>query len=651
MAVLLLLLLGCAGSRAAYRPNIVVIVGDDLGWNDLSFHGSDEIPTPNIDALAYNGAILNQHYVQPVCTPSRAALLTGRYPIHLGMQGPPILAAEPRALPLGHTLLPEYLQQLGYVTHGIGKWHLGHYRKEYLPTRRGFDTFLGYYNGALSYYDHILEATVPDYGYMTGYDMRRNESVAWDLQGKYATDVFTDEATDIIRAHDQRVPLFLYVAHLGVHAGNVGKLLEAPQEEIDKFRHIADPNRRTYAAMVSKLDQSVGSIVAALQSRSMLESSVILFLSDNGAPTVTFGGDPYPNWGSNAPHRGLKDTLWEGGVKGAALIWSPLLNRRPRVSFDMIHVTDWLPTLYSAAGGRPYDLPPDLDGVDQWTSLANDLPSRRSEILINIDERIKTAAIRQNNWKLVVGSSHGGKYDDYFGSSGSSSDPPFNFSSILSSLAGRSLTSHAARSGWPVIGEYAMVALRARATVRCGPSYVAATCDPAATANKHCLYDVQNDPCERNNLADIYPTVARALKRTLVRYRAGLVPQPNTPMQPSQADPKRFGGVWSPWGDEQQSESLQSPGPGPADGPTAASEGPIGSVPGSGPGPTTAGNKPATPAAPAAPASATASKPARPSTKPSKPTTEASKPKTTLDPFEEVPPVTEEDKDDDMILY
>ncbi|KAJ1529683.1 hypothetical protein ONE63_006438 [Megalurothrips usitatus] len=530
------------------------------GWNDLSFHGSDEIPTPNIDALAYNGAILNQHYVQPVCTPSRAALLTGRYPAHMGMQGPPILAAEPRALPLGHTLLPEYLQTLGYVTHGIGKWHLGYHRTAYLPTRRGFDTFLGYYNGALSYYDHILEATYPDYGYMAGHDMRRNESVAWDLQGRYATDVFTEEAVDIIRRHDQRVPLFMYLSHLAVHAGNAGKLLEAPQEEIDKFRHIADPNRRTYAAMVSKLDESVGSVVAALQARGMLESSIILFMSDNGAPTI---GNPYPNWGSNAPHRGLKETLWEGGVKGAAVLWSPLLNRRPRVSFDLLHVTDWLPTLYSAAGGRPYDLPPDLDGVDQWTSLANDLPSRRSEILINIDERARNAAVRQNNWKLVIGTVNEGKFDGYLGSAGSPTDPPFNYSAVLTSPAGRALTSHGARSGWPVSREYGMAGLRARATVRCGPSYVSTPCDPAPTANKLCLYDVQNDPCEKNNLADIYPSVARALKRTLVRYRAGLVPQPNTPNEPALADPKLFGGAWSPWHDRDGavSGSLQQPAP------------------------------------------------------------------------------------------
>lgn len=99
----------------------------------------------------------------------------------------------------------------------------------------------------------------------------------------------------------------------------------------------------------------------------------------------------------------MKETLWEGAVKGAALMWSPHLNRRPRVSYELMHISDWLPTLYSAAGGRPYDLPPTLDGVDQWTSLANDLPSRRSEVLINIDERSRTAALRQNNWKLVIG--------------------------------------------------------------------------------------------------------------------------------------------------------------------------------------------------------------------------------------------------------
>ena len=137
---------------------------------------------------------------------------------------------------------------------------------------------------------------------MSGHDFRRNESNAWDLQGRYATDVFTEEAESAIRNHDSRIgPLFLFLSHLAVHSGNQGKLLEAPQEDIDLFRHISDPNRRTYAAMMHRLDQSVGKVVRALDATGMLSDSIIVFMSDNGAATRGI----FRNWGSNYPLRGV----------------------------------------------------------------------------------------------------------------------------------------------------------------------------------------------------------------------------------------------------------------------------------------------------------------------------------------------------------
>nr|CAD7413544.1 unnamed protein product [Timema poppensis] len=355
---LLLVLLPSLCCAALFgRPHIIFIVADDMGWNDVSFHGSDQIPTPNIDALAFNGVILNSQYAQPVCTPSRAALMTGKYPIHTGMQGYPLLGAEPRGLPPGK-LLPEYLRELGYTNRAIGKWHLGFYKRELTPTYRGFDSHLGYWTGFVSYYDYILQDKYTD-GEFSGFDLRRNLTLARDLVGQYATDVFTDEAVRIISTHRETEPLFLYLAHLAPHAGNRGKLLEAPQEVVNKFDYIADPNRRTYAgeglqknknntrrAMVSKLDDSVGRVTEALQRRGMLGDSVIVFMSDNGGSTI---GD-FPNWGSNYPLRGLKDTLWEGGVRVPGFIWSPLLQQTPRVSNQVMHITDWLPTLYTAAG-------------------------------------------------------------------------------------------------------------------------------------------------------------------------------------------------------------------------------------------------------------------------------------------------------------
>ncbi|KAL2724742.1 arylsulfatase B-like isoform X2 [Vespula maculifrons] len=228
------------------KPNIIVIIADDMGWNDVSFHGSNQIPTPNIDALAYNGVILNSHYVSPLCTPSRATLLTGKYPTRLGLQHSVLLHAEPRGLPLNETLLPQYLKKAGYVTHAVGKWHLGYYKKVYTPTYRGFDTFFGYYNGLQDYYTHN-SADLSEPNALEGFDMRRNLSIAWDTLNKYSTDLFTEESVRLINSHDTKDPMFLYLAHLAPHSGNSNDLLQAPDEEIAKFGYINDPERRIYA--------------------------------------------------------------------------------------------------------------------------------------------------------------------------------------------------------------------------------------------------------------------------------------------------------------------------------------------------------------------------------------------------------------------
>ncbi|CAD1479720.1 unnamed protein product, partial [Heterotrigona itama] len=217
------------------------------GWNDVSFHGSDQIPTPNIDALAYNGIILNNHYVPALCTPSRSSLMTGKNPIHLGMQHSVLFPAEPRGLPLSEKLLPEYLKEIGYRTHAVGKWHLGYFRKEYTPTYRGFESHFGYWNGLQDYYTHITQEPDPQYSEYKGFDMRRNLTVAWDTAGKYATDIFTNEAVRLINDHDTSRPMFLYLAHLAPHKGNEDQPFRAPIEEIAKFSYILDLKRRIQA--------------------------------------------------------------------------------------------------------------------------------------------------------------------------------------------------------------------------------------------------------------------------------------------------------------------------------------------------------------------------------------------------------------------
>ena len=232
--------------ESAQKPNIVIIMADDLGFNDVSFHGSLEIPTPNIDALAYNGVILNRFYTPPLCTPSRSSLMTGKYPTSLGMQHFVIPSDEPWGLGLEEKLMPQYFKEAGYSTALIGKWHLGFFQKQYTPTKRGFDSHFGYLGPYIGYYNYSL--TMFDRNYTEGYDMRRNLTVADDINPKpYVTELFTNEAVKKIQSHNKASPLFLMINHLAPHAGNENMPMEAPQDEIDKFMHIPDIKRRTLA--------------------------------------------------------------------------------------------------------------------------------------------------------------------------------------------------------------------------------------------------------------------------------------------------------------------------------------------------------------------------------------------------------------------
>lgn len=180
--------------------------------------------------------------------------------------------------------------------------------------------------------------------------MRRNMSVAFDLHGQYATEIISKESVRIVEHHDTSKPLFLYVAHAAVHSGNPYEPLRAPDETIAKMQHIKEYDRRKFAAMVSKLDDSVGDLMKALRKRDMLANTIIVFSTDNGGPAAGFNLNAASNW----PLRGVKNTLWEGGVRGAAFVWAPSLIAKPRrVSNQMMQIADWLPTLYAAAKGDP----------------------------------------------------------------------------------------------------------------------------------------------------------------------------------------------------------------------------------------------------------------------------------------------------------
>ncbi|GAB0094801.1 arylsulfatase I [Sergentomyia squamirostris] len=520
-------------SGASSRPNIVFILADDLGWNDVGFHGSNQIPTPNIDALAYSGLILDRYYVTPICTPSRAALMTGKYPIHLGMQHTVLYAAEPRGLPLTEKLLPEHLKKLGYVNHIVGKWHLGHYKRLYTPLYRGFDSHLGFWSGRQDYFDHT-SVEKPSWGF----DMRRGMDVAFDLHGSYLTDIISKESVQIVQNHNTSEPLFLYIAHGAVHSGNAYNPLPAPDTKVDKFKSIGDFNRKKFAAMMSSLDDSVGAVVKALSARGMLENSIIIFSTDNGGPAEGFNLNAASNW----PLRGVKNTLWEGGVRGAGLLWSPLIEKSERVARQVMHIADWLPTLYAAAGGDIEDLGGDLDGVNLWRELSMDETSKRTHILHNIDDIWGSAALTVGSWKVVKGTNYNGQWDNWYGPPGDREPKNYDFNLLENSPAGRALHK---MNLLPTNED--IETLRDQSNVNCKKNlpYPMAPCYPL---QQPCLFNVDEDPCELANVASKFPNILKSVLAELDRYNQTALPPANLALDP-RADPRFWDNVWTNFGD------------------------------------------------------------------------------------------------------
>jgi arylsulfatase A-like enzyme len=373
------------GQAASSKPNIVYILADDLGWKDVGFHGSD-IKTPNIDQLAKTGAILNQFYVQPMCTPTRAAMLTGRYPLRYGLQTLVIPAAQSWGLPTDEWLLPQALKEADYTTAIIGKWHLGHAKREFWPLQRGFDYQYGAQLGEIDYFTHKVHDVTDWY--------RANKRVT---EKGYVTTLIGDDAVRLIERHDTKKPLFLDLAFTAPHTP-----YQAPQEYLDKYRDISDRNRRAYAAMITAMDDQIGRVVQALDKRGMRQNTIIIFHSDNGGnQSAMLAGESEVKGrlpADNGPYRGGKGTLYEGGTRVVSLINWPGRIKPGTVVDEMIHVVDYYPSLLKLAGASHSKSKP-LDGFDIWPTISEGKPSPRDEIVYNIE--MFRGAVRKGDWKLV----------------------------------------------------------------------------------------------------------------------------------------------------------------------------------------------------------------------------------------------------------
>lgn len=379
------------------KPNIVVILADDLGNADLGYRGSD-IRTPNIDQLAKAGVRAESFYGMPVCTPARAELMTGRYAMRYGLQTLVIFPSHAYGLPTDERTLPQALKEAGYQTAMVGKWHLGHADRKFWPQNRGFDHFYGNLVGEVDYFTK-----------------ERGGLVDWQRDGKflkedgYFTSLIGNEAVNIIDAHDTSKPLFLYVASLAPHAP-----YQAPKQDIDAYKDAAgDVHRHTYAAMITDLDTQVGRIVTALKQKNMLDNTLIVFSSDNGGATsalfATGARSPEERAesggvelgaktpASNGVFRGGKGSLHEGGVRVPTIFYWPT-RLKTNVVNEPLSMVDVMPTVLALAGAKGSPDHP-FDGKNIWSTLAENQPSPHEDLLINVEAF--RGAIRKGNWKLV----------------------------------------------------------------------------------------------------------------------------------------------------------------------------------------------------------------------------------------------------------
>ncbi|KAG7308242.1 hypothetical protein JYU34_006920 [Plutella xylostella] len=527
------------------QPNIVIIMADDLGWNDVSFHGSNQILTPNIDAIMYTGVSLQQYYTDAWGSAARTAFLTGKYPMRLGMQGPSIMAHEDRGLPSEETTLPQRLQQLGYSTHLVGKWGLGKSRPAYLPTNRGYDSFFGFLDDSIDYYtfDHIENYNNSQ---LFGLDLYNDITPAPEPQG-HLTDVLTDHAVQLIRSHDSARPLFLQVSHAAPHAGGGMVSLQPPPGAVAWNHHVAHSARRLYAGMVTSLDRSIGDIVAALADSKMLHNTIIAFVSDNGAAPV----GKTQNYGTNLPLRGLKGTPFDGGVRSAAVLWHPELEAD---SWEgLFHVTDWVPTLVAAAGGN---VTAEIDGVNQWDAIRKGEVSARNDMLISIDDLNGWAAIREGDYKLVIGTVDP-SLSDYYGESlmGVRFKSPSYEGTLLDCETAKVIKESLAKD----IDINVAIIRRNESTLSpAGQINITDLCIP--NNEKGCLFNIIEDPHEAH---DLWAQLPELVKRLTLRLRSLWSDMRGRhPARPdARADPALHQHAWAPWLEDSEPAPLHTPQP------------------------------------------------------------------------------------------
>ncbi|MCG2590939.1 sulfatase [Rhodohalobacter sulfatireducens] len=366
------------------QPNIILIGADDLGYGGVSSFGNPGYETPNIDQLAEEGLKFTSFYANSaVCTPTRAALLTGRYQQRSGLEGVIYVRGETRQTGLAQKeiTIAELLKKAGYRTGIMGKWHLG-YREEFNPVHQGFDQFYGFVSGNIDYHSHYDNSGIFDWWHNA--DTLREEG--------YTTDLITEHSIDFIE-ENQDQPFFLYVPHEAPHVPFQGRSDPAYRFSDNEFTYYGpvEDRHRAYADMMTALDESVGRIIEKVEEVGIKEKTLVLFISDNGG---------LAEYGSNEPLRGSKTTLWEGGIRVPGIAWWPD-NIEPGETNQPVIAMDFLPTFLGLARAEKPDTL-HLDGINLSPLLFNgdDLPER------NLFWRYRgQKAVRSGDWKLMISES------------------------------------------------------------------------------------------------------------------------------------------------------------------------------------------------------------------------------------------------------
>jgi arylsulfatase A-like enzyme len=362
------------------KPNVVVILADDLGYGDLGIHGGKDIPTPNIDSIAAGGVRFTSGYVSgPYCSPTRAGFLTSKYQQRFGHEfnpgGAKVEEGAAFGLDVDQKTLADRFKSAGYATALVGKWHLGN-QPQFHPQKRGFDEFFGFLGGAHAYFPQAKAAA-------NNPVLRGNEVVE---EQEYLTDAFGREAVAYIDRHKAE-PFFLYLAFNAVHNPQ-----HAKPEHLEKFKSISDEKRRTYAGMLTSLDENIGKVLEKLKAEKLDQSTVVVFFSDNGGPPV--------NGSLNTPLKGQKATTWEGGVRVPFFIQWPGKVAAGSVSDKPVIQLDIGPTVLAAAGA-PIEDKEHLDGVNLLPFIqGKEKGDPHAALYWRFGEQ---TAIRKGPWKLVKG--------------------------------------------------------------------------------------------------------------------------------------------------------------------------------------------------------------------------------------------------------